>query len=1467
MLGVFFIKKQKKRMNLNVLVRTFGTQVSRLVPAFVQASFVLTMVLTLFSSLKVFGQVTVPEGYYVEGYDYALRHRGYDSAGNEIIMLEFIDPETNNLYPNHFTATPDRECSGPYCGADTIYNYGDVGEFNGIAIHIGEDENYGSGDEDAGFIVYATANGQVVDISLVNNGGGPNKFGWMITIKHYELSGSHTHSTYKHVTSLDSVSGKICPLESIFTVQEGDWVLRGQPIARIGTGYTDPDYATHLHFEMRDSTYDFATAGELYPRDNGRHSYGGFVECIAPCSNSGLHFAGFMDTSHVRIAYQNMQRDGIMDPSDFIEAHRPSTYAVDPEPECGGPAITWQNTIGGSENDRPSSIIQTLDGGYLVGGSSYSGISGDKEEPSFNYGDYWIVKLDANGQIEWQNSIGGNGDDNLTSIQQTADGGYIVGGYSGSGSSGDKAESCYGYNDYWVLKLDEYGVIQWQNTIGGSSDDQLKVVQETLDGGYILGGTSLSGISVDKTEASRGGEDYWIVKLNSLGSIQWDKTIGGSGIEDFTTVKQMPDGNFLIGGYSLSEISGDKTEGAKGGADYWIVKLNSTGSLILWQETLGGSAGDLLDDLALTIDGGFIVSGHSASNVSSDKTQASKGVNDYWLVKFNSSYVVEWDKTFGGSSQEWYPSITQTTAGDYFVGGSSSSGISGDKCESSFGVYDVWMLKLDPTGNILWQNTVGGFNSEEQKYGLASVSDGGVVFAVRSSSNVSGDKTEPSLGYDDFWVVKLGGDIAVEPNCEADSIPFGIAWQNTIGGSGDELFYSVDATSDGGYILGGVSTSGVSLDKTSPAYGGEDYWIVKIDECGTKEWDQSYGGINGDVLSQVKQTSDGGYILGGYSLSGATGNKTEASMGSTDYWVIKTDALGTIEWQNTIGGTSVDELYSIDETSDGGYILAGNSRSNIGGDKTENHFGGLSNDVWVVKLSSSGSIVWQNNIGGGNYEWTGSITENSDGSFILATTSSSSASADKSEGNQDTNGGLTSYDMWIVKMSSIGSIVWENTIGGNDNDWAVQAYEVADGYIVGGYTNSGSSGDIVETPIGGIGNNDCILIKLNTSGAIVWQNMIGGVGHDYMDDLLVTDDGNYLFSGLSSSSVSGDKTVENFDVINGDLWFVKTNPSGAVTNQNIFGGSAIEMSSVLTKSSDGNFLLAATSTSPVSGNKTEASASYDFWAVKVFDAACVPTAEICNSIDDDCDGMVDEDITTSITIEAFGPTTFCQGSSIALAASPTGGTYQWNKNGVPIPGATFIAYTANATGSYTCTTTVPCATATSAPIVVTVNKNPTATIAAGGATTFCVGGSVTLTVTAPGGTTKQWYKGANPIAGATGTTYVATTAGNYKCKVTKTATGCFKNSNVIAVSVPCREGEEMETSVKVYPNPTSGLLTIDIEDATSISINVSNMLGQVVAEQTATDDCTIDLGSLPRGSYAITVVSSAGVHSEIIILE
>lgn len=233
--------------------------------------------------------------------------------------------------------------------------------------------------------------------------------------------------------------------------------------------------------------------------------------------------------------------------------------------------------------------------GYIVVGFSLSGISGDKSEankgPSYT-SDYWVMKLDNSGNLLWQNTIGGDNYDYIYTVETTWDGGYIIGGYSQSGISGDKTEALIGSADYWVIKLNHLGNIQWQNTIGGMGSDIVRKIILDTDGGYVVGGYSSSDIDGDKTEIAYGmSTDYWVVKLNTSGNIVWQNNIGGNDTEILYDMVKLSDGGFGLFGLSYSGVSGDKTEANKGGSDYWYVELSSTGDLVE-QNTIGSTSED-----------------------------------------------------------------------------------------------------------------------------------------------------------------------------------------------------------------------------------------------------------------------------------------------------------------------------------------------------------------------------------------------------------------------------------------------------------------------------------------------------------------------------------------------------------------------------------------------------------------------------------------------------------------------------------------------------------------------------------------------------------------------------------------------------------------------------------------------------------------------------------------------------------
>ncbi len=189
-----------------------------------------------------------------------------------------------------------------------------------------------------------------------------------------------------------------------------------------------------------------------------------------------------------------------------------------------------------------------------------------------------------------------------------------------------------------------------------------------------------------------------------------------------------------------------------------------------------------------------------------------------------------------------------------------------------------------------------------------------------------------------------------------------VAWQRSFGGTNTDNLTSLQGTSDGGYVLGGTSNSGVTGNKTSAKYGDYDYWVIKLDAAGDKVWENVFGGTNTENLNSIQQANDGGYVLGGISFSGISGNKTNTWYGSADGWLLKLDAAGNKVWDQSFGGTSIDGINAVHTNSEGGYILAGTSTSGISGNKTTPNYG--LTDFWLLQVDTNGNKLWEQSFGG-----------------------------------------------------------------------------------------------------------------------------------------------------------------------------------------------------------------------------------------------------------------------------------------------------------------------------------------------------------------------------------------------------------------------------------------------------------------------------------------------------------------------
>ena len=775
--------------------------------------------------------------------------------------------------------------------------------------------------------------------------------------------------------------------------------------------------------------------------------------------------------------------------------------------------ISWQKTFGGLDNDVANSIQETADGGYIVAGWIEFVRSGKE--------DAYILKLNARGDVEWEKTFGEKYSKYETkSVQQTRDGGYLVAGWTYSFNSG-------GYDAY-ILKLNARGEVEWQKTFGGMKDDEANSIQQTADGGYIVAGWTES--------LGSGKEDVYILKLNAKGEVEWQKTFGGKEDDEANSIQQTTDGGYIAAGWTKSFGFGYK--------DIHILKLDAKGE-IEWQKTFGGKDDDEANSIQQTTDGGYIVDGWT-------KPFGFRYYTDVHILKLNSKGQLEWQKTFGGEGYNVPTSIQQTMDGGYIVAGWTEPLGFGDK--------DVFILKLDSKG---WIDTtppevkiispsdgveLGGtidINIDAiDDFKLEKVTlyiDGKKVKEYMSGPyKYSWDSSKATEGAHTITVeaIDLSSNVGGKSITTAilDRIK-DVSWQKTFGGENDDVANSIQQTADGGYIVAGWTES----------FGSElkDIYILKLNSKGEVQWQKTFGEINDDVANSIQQTTDGGYIVAG---------STESfGAGGYDVYILKLNSNGEVEWQKTFGGKYDDEAHSIQQTTDGGYIVAGWTKSLDSG-----------NDIYILKLNSKGEVQWQKTFGGKYDDEANSIQQTADGGYIVAgwTRSFGSGYEDvyilklNSKGEvewqktfgeinddvansiqQTTDGGYIvagwtksfgsgGQDIYILKLNSKGEVEWQKTFGGRYSDVANSIQQAADGgYIVAGWTASLGSG-----------GQDIHILKLNAKAEVEWQKTFDGKEDDEANSIQQTTDGAYIVAGWTKSFGSGKE----------DVYILKLNSKGEI---------------------------------------------------------------------------------------------------------------------------------------------------------------------------------------------------------------------------------------------------------------------------------------------------------------------------------
>jgi hypothetical protein len=425
--------------------------------------------------------------------------------------------------------------------------------------------------------------------------------------------------------------------------------------------------------------------------------------------------------------------------------------------EAQAPLIQWKQAYGGTGDESAYDILNTYSGGYMVVGSSLS----PSATGAHGLSDYWVVRTDAAGTQVWERAIGGSGDDFASCVVEDANHSVVVGGATAS-SNGDFFSFAGGGGDIGVTRIDTSGSIMSVTSFGGSGYDYLSAMRITPDGGLILG--SYTNSTDNGVINSHAANEFWVVKLTYGLSIDWQHSYGGTADDYANDIILTQDGGYLVVGTTNSN-DGDVT-GYHAGNDAWVVKLDSVGTLE-WQKTLGGSGMDRAYGAQQTLDGGYAIAGFSDSN--DGDVSGNHGAQDVWIVRLDANGAIVWQKSLGGTGNDRAASIELASDYGLLVAGTSDSN-DGD-VSGNHGGDDLWAIKVDDSGNLVWQKSMGGSEVDGTRAATVTAQDEYVVagYANSDDGNVSGQH-----GGSDFWVVGLGSTVTETQAQDLNEVGFSI---------------------------------------------------------------------------------------------------------------------------------------------------------------------------------------------------------------------------------------------------------------------------------------------------------------------------------------------------------------------------------------------------------------------------------------------------------------------------------------------------------------------------------------------------------------------------------------------------------------------------------------------------------------------------------------------------------------------
>ncbi|MDY6990868.1 MAG: MopE-related protein, partial [Thermodesulfobacteriota bacterium] len=867
--------------------------------------------------------------------------------------------------------------------------------------------------------------------------------------------------------------------------------------------------------------------------------------------------------------------------------------------------------IGGSYYDHGYSITLDASGNlYLAGSTSssdYPTTNGAYNE-THNGGteDAVVSKLDSDlTSLLASTFIGGSAWDYGYTVRLDGNGNVYVAGATESSdyptTAGAYDEDHNGGADVFISKLDNALTSLVASTfIGGTDGDWYTYGDSfTLDESesvYVTGHTRSSDYPTTTgayDEDHNGGDDVFISKLDSdLTSLVASTFIGGSDGDYGQSIALDGSGNVYVAGSTESSIypttSGAYDESHNGARDVFISKLDNGLASLVASTFIGGSDGDYGESITLDGSGDVYLAGGTESTdfptTTSAYDESHNGGSDVFVSKLDHALTSVMASTFiGGSDPDVSYSSTLDASGNvYLAGGTESTDFpttNGAYDESHNGSWDVFVSKLDSdlsAETSKWAITYGG-TSNEMAYSVQQTADGGYIVAGWTDSFGTGEE--------DLWITKVDSDGTID-------------WQKAYGGTGSEgmwrnfSFFNhtvcIQETGNHGFV--------VATYTDSFGAGNDDFWILELSSDGNVNWQKTYGGSGNDIAYSIQRTTDGGYVVLGWTASYGAGD--------WDFWVLKLNSDGSVNWQKTYGGSEQDHADSIQETTDGGYVLVGETRS----------FGAGGYDFWVLKLNSDGSVNWQKTYGGSDHDHGRSIQETTDNGFIVV--------------GETWSFGTGNNDFWVLKLNSGGEVTWQKAYGGSDNETAFSVLQTTDGdFLVSGMGESFGE------------DYNSLVIKLDSDADVVWEKVYDG----FINSMQETKNGSYIAAGWMAGMPLQ------------DVWALMLNPCGDIPGCSVIGEGSSTVSDTSVLSQNTNVIPQDTSVIPLDTSISPQDTSVETSVICFFSpVACTDTdgdgygvcpdcgiangctydgddcndgdetvhpgaAEICDGVDDDCD--------------------------------------------------------------------------------------------------------------------------------------------------------------------------------------------------------------------------------------------------------